>query len=117
MGAGICQCYGYAGAVPKRQSGHSDWHEFARGNSQKLGRKSRIAYWLQAEIVAIATDLAEVVGGAIALQILFGIPLLVGALITGVVSMLLLTIYTASVAFRIFERVIVGVLLTIPIGF
>lgn len=84
--------------------------------AKKLGRKSRIAYWLQAEIVAIATDLAEVVGGAIALQILFGIPLLVGALITGVVSMLLLTIYSKR-GVRIFERVIVGVLLTIPIGF
>lgn len=84
--------------------------------AKKLGRKSRIAYWLQAEIVAIATDLAEVVGGAIALQILFGIPLLVGALITGAVSMLLLTVYSKRGA-RIFERVIVGVLLTIPIGF
>src|SRR6478735_5521560 len=34
------------------------------------------ALWVQAEIVAVATDLAEVVGGAIALRILFGLPLL-----------------------------------------
>ena len=34
--------------------------------------------WVQAELVAIATDLAEVLGGAIALQLLFGLPLLVG---------------------------------------
>ena len=47
----------------------------------RLGRSSRIAYWLQAEAVAMATDLAEVVGGAIALYLLFDLPLLVGGLI------------------------------------
>jgi len=41
--------------------------------------------WVQAELVAIATDLAEVIGGAIALNLLFGIPLFTGGLITGVV--------------------------------
>ena len=44
---------------------------------------TRIAYWLQAELVAMATDLAEVVGGAIALHLLFDLPLLVGGVITG----------------------------------
>ncbi len=34
---------------------------------ERLGRKSRLAYWVQAEGVAMATDLAEVIGGAIAL--------------------------------------------------
>jgi manganese transport protein len=51
---------------------------------------TRIAYWLQAELVAVATDLAEVVGGAIALHLLFDLPLLVGGVITGAVSLLLL---------------------------
>ena len=37
-------------------------------------RRTRIAYWLQAELVAMATDLAEVVGGAIALYLLFDLP-------------------------------------------
>lgn len=82
----------------------------------KLGRKSRIAYWLQAELVAIATDLAEVIGGAIALNLLFNLPLLVGAVITGIVSLALLLIYNHS-GQKIFERVIVGLLLIIPIGF
>lgn len=82
----------------------------------KLGRKSRIAYWLQAELVAIATDLAEVIGGAIALNLLFGLPLLTGAVITGIVSLLLLLIYTRR-GQKIFERVIIGLLLIIPIGF
>ena len=84
--------------------------------AEKLGTKSRIAYWLQAEAVAIATDIAEVVGGAIALNILFNIPLLTGAAITGVVSMLLLFIYSNR-GQKIFERVIVGLLLIIPLGF
>lgn len=82
----------------------------------KLGKKSRIAYWLQAEAVAIATDLAEVIGGAIALNILFGLPLLLGATITGLVSLLLLFIYNQR-GQKIFERVVVGLLLIIPVGF
>ncbi len=84
--------------------------------ANKLGRKSRIAYWLQAEIVAISTDLAEVIGGALALNILFGLPLLAGAIITGLVSLLLLVIYTRR-GQKVFERIIVGLLLIIPLGF
>jgi len=82
----------------------------------KLGRKSRIAYWIQAELVAVATDLAEVIGGAIALNLLFNLPLLAGAVITGIVSLALLLIYNYR-GQKIFERVIVGLLLIIPIGF
>ena len=40
----------------------------------RLRRGPRLAYWAQAEVVAAATDLAEVLGGAIALQILLGVP-------------------------------------------
>ena len=46
-------------------------------------RGSRLAYWFQAELVAAATDLAEVIGGAVALQLLFGLPLIVRGLMTG----------------------------------
>lgn len=84
--------------------------------ASKLGTKARIAYWLQAELIAIATDLAEVIGGAIALNLLFGIPLVWGAVITGLVSLALLIIYTRR-GQKIFERVIVGLLMIIPIGF
>src|ERR1044072_6822695 len=52
----------------------------------------RVGYWLQAEMVAMATDLAEVVGGAIALNLLFGLPLLIGGVITGAVSLVLLAV-------------------------
>jgi manganese transport protein len=79
-------------------------------------RPTRIAYWLQAELVAMATDLAEVVGGAIALYLLFDLPLLVGGIITGAVSLGLLVIQDRQ-GQRMFERVISGLLLIIAIGF
>ena len=82
----------------------------------KLNRPARLAFWLQAEVVAMATDVAEVIGGAIALHILFGLPLLLGGIITGVVSLLLLRVQDQR-GQRIFERVITGLLLVIAIGF
>jgi manganese transport protein len=59
---------------------------------RRLPRVPRIAYWLQAEVVAIATDMAEVVGGAIALYLLFDLPLIVGALITAGIGLVILRI-------------------------
>lgn len=71
--------------------------------------------WLQGEAVAIATDLAEVVGGAIALQLLFGLPLLVGGLITAGVAFALLVLQARG--HRPFETAITGLLLVILVGF
>ncbi|CAJ1494457.1 Nramp family divalent metal transporter [[Mycobacterium] kokjensenii] len=79
-------------------------------------RPARIAYWLQAESVAIATDLAEVVGGAIALNLIFGLPLLLGGLITGAVSLALLAVGDRRGPRR-FERVTSGLLIIIAVGF
>ena len=79
-------------------------------------RPTRIAYWIQAELVAMATDLAEVVGGAIALHLLFDLSLVVGGVITGAVSLLLLVIQDRR-GQRTFERVITGLLLVIALGF
>ena len=82
----------------------------------RLRRPSRLAFWIQAEIVAGATDLAEVIGGAIALNLLFGTPLLVGGLIIGVVSLGLLFLQNTSGQI-VFERVIIALLLVITLGF
>lgn len=79
-------------------------------------RRTRLAYWVQAELVAMATDLAEVVGGAIALYLLFDLPLLLGGVITGVVSLILLSIQNRR-GQQVFERVITGLMLVIAIGF
>ncbi len=82
----------------------------------KLGRKARIMYWIQAELVAAACDLAEVIGGAIALKLLFNVPLVAGGVITGLVSLLLLATYSRQ-GQKFYERIIVGLLIIIPIGF
>ena len=76
----------------------------------------RRAFWVQAEIVAMATDLAEVVGGAIAFNLLFGFPLLAGGLVMGLLSLLLLSLRDRSGA-KAFERVIIALLLVIAVGF
>jgi len=79
----------------------------------KWGRRT---YWLQAELVAMATDIAEVIGGAVALNLLFDIPLLWGGVITGTVSIALLLIQSRRGP-RPFEFVIIGLLAIIAIGF
>ncbi len=76
----------------------------------------RRAFWLQAEIVAAATDLAEVVGGALALHLLFGLPLPLGAVIVGAVSMLLLAVQAREKQ-RPFEFIIMFLLGILTIGF
>lgn len=91
-----------------------------RSLSELLGAKLRTgprrAYWLQAEVVAAATDVAEVIGGAIALHLLFGLPLLLGGVIIGVASLALLLIQSRR-GQGAFEAVIVVLLAVIVVGF
>lgn len=86
-----------------------------------LGRRMRSRfgrwlYWAQAELVAMATDVAEVLGGAIALNLLFGLPLLLGGAITAAVSMGLLALQS-SAGPKPFERVVAGLVVIIAVGF
>lgn len=83
---------------------------------ERFKTTSRRLFWVQAELVAMATDLAEVVGGAIALYLLFQIPLPLGGLIVGIVSMVLLSVQNRH-GQRSFETVIVFLLVIITIGF
>jgi manganese transport protein len=83
---------------------------------ERLRLAPRIAFWVQAELVAAATDLAEIVGGAIALRLLFDLPLLLGGVIVGIVSLALLGAQGRG-GQRSFELVIVGLLAIIAIGF
>jgi manganese transport protein len=83
---------------------------------RRLRTPTRRAYWVQAEAVAAATDLAEVIGGAVALHLLFGLPLLLGGVIVGIVSMALLAVQSSR-GQRPFERVVIGLLAIITIGF
>ena len=76
----------------------------------------RVAFWLQAEIIAMATDVAEIVGGAIALNLLFDLPLVAGAVVTGVISMIVLRIGDLRGQSAL-ERVIMAFLGMIAVGF
>jgi manganese transport protein len=71
--------------------------------------------WVQAELIAMATDLAEFVGAAIALNLLFGVPLFAAGLITAVVAFGILAMQ--SLGYRRFEAVIAGLLGLIILGF
>ena len=71
--------------------------------------------WLQAEAVAIATDLAEFVGAAIALYLLFGVPLFTAGLMTAVVAFAILALQTRG--YRRFELAIAGMLGLVLLGF
>jgi len=82
----------------------------------RLPRTPRIAFWVQAEIVAIATDMAEVVGGAIALNLLFDLPLITGALITAAIGLVILRIGDLRGQSAL-ERTIMAFLALIAVGF
>lgn len=74
-----------------------------------------MALWLVCELAIIACDLAEVIGTAIALQLLFGIPLVAGALITGADAFLLLLLMHKG--FRYLEAFVVALLAVIATCF
>lgn len=74
----------------------------------------RVQLWLVTELVVIMTDLAELVGGAFALNILFGVPLLVGALIVGAVSFVVLAIRVRG--HEGFEVVVVALLTIVVVA-
>ncbi len=59
---------------------------------ERFSRRTSIVLWLQAEIVAMACDIAEIVGASLGLNLLFGIPLFVAGLITGVATFTLLAL-------------------------
>ena len=79
-------------------------------------RPTVLGLWIVAEVVAMATDLAEFIGAAIALNLLFGLPLLPAALVTAVGAYAILWVQTSR-GFRHMEAVITGLLLVIIVGF
>ena len=75
---------------------------------QEFPRKTSFGLWIQAELVAMATDIAEVIGAALGLYLLFGIPLFWAGLIAGAGSFAILAMQQRGV--RKLEAVIVGFL-------
>jgi len=82
---------------------------------ERLPRPVSRALWVQAELVAMATDMAEFVGAAIGLNLLFGTPLLVAGLITAVVAFGILALDQRG--YRRFELAIIGLLGIVLLGF
>jgi len=82
----------------------------------RLPRMRRVLYWLQAEAVAAATEIAEVLGGALALDILCGIPLVVGGVIVVAVSLTILAVQSRH-GQQPFELVVIGMLAVLTLGF
>ncbi|WP_157557799.1 Nramp family divalent metal transporter [Intrasporangium oryzae] len=64
----------------------------AEHSSDRYPGIGRLLLWAQAELVVIMTDLAEIVGGAIALRLLFGMPLTAGAVCVTVFSLVVLAL-------------------------
>jgi manganese transport protein len=71
--------------------------------------------WVQAELIAMATDLAEFVGAAIALHLLFHVPLFTAGLMTAVVAFAILALQQKG--YRRFELAIAGLMSIILLGF
>src|SRR3954463_11600279 len=89
--------------------------DLAQACRASYSRPVGIALWLACELAIIACDLAEVIGTAIALKLLFGIPLIGGALITALDALLVLMLMNKG--FRFLEAFVISLLIVIAICF
>jgi manganese transport protein len=74
---------------------------------ERFSRRTAILLWLQAEAIAMATDLAEFLGAAIGFQLLFGFGLFPSAILTGIAAFLILGLQRFG--YRPFEAVIAAI--------
>ncbi|ANS73362.1 divalent metal cation transporter [Paenibacillus yonginensis] len=89
--------------------------DLAQATRQATSKPAAFILWILTELAIMATDIAEVIGGAVALQLLFKIPLLVGVLITTLDVLLLLLL--TKVGFRKIEAIVATLIATIFIVF
>jgi manganese transport protein len=82
---------------------------------ERFPRTVSVLLWIQAELIAMATDLAEFIGAAIGLNILFDLPLLPAALITGAAAFGILGLQARG--YRTLEAVIAGFIGVIVVAF
>lgn len=90
-------------------------HDLAQACRAYFPRRVNIVLWLACEVAIIACDLAEVIGTAIALQLLFGIPLLLGACLSALDAFLLLLLM--RLGFRWLEAFVMALLGLIALCF
>ncbi len=85
--------------------------DLAQACRDHFSRPTAFILWILAEIAIAACDLAEVIGSAIALNLLFGLPLTVGILITALDVLLLL--YLQNRGFQLLERIVASLIFLI----
>ncbi len=78
-------------------------------------KRANLLLWMQAEVVAMATDLAEFTGAAVGLNLVFGIPLFPAGLITAAVAFAVLALEQRG--YRKFELAIIALLAFVALGF
>ncbi|WP_426704474.1 Nramp family divalent metal transporter [Staphylococcus shinii] len=89
--------------------------DLAQATKHYLNKPVAFIFWIIAELAIIATDIAEVIGSAIALDLLFGIPLLIGALITVLDVFILL--FIMKFGFRKIEAIVGTLIFTVLVIF
>ncbi|MCH4160380.1 Nramp family divalent metal transporter [Bifidobacterium sp.] len=85
--------------------------DLAQATRKHTGRKLGVTLWICTELAVMATDVAEVIGGAIALNLLFGIPLVLGVALT--VFDVLILLLLMQIGFRRIEAIVVSLILVI----
>jgi manganese transport protein len=89
--------------------------DLAQATKENTGKKLGIILWIITELAIMATDIAEVIGSAVALELLFKIPLLLGVIITIFDVMLLLVL--TKLGFRKIEALVVTLIFVILLVF
>jgi manganese transport protein len=90
-------------------------YDLAQACRAYYSKRAAVALWVLAEIAIAACDLAEVIGSAVALYLLFGIPLAIGVVVTALD--VLVVLYLQQHRFRILEGIVVTLILGIAGGF
>ncbi len=89
--------------------------DLAQACRQYYSRPSNLMLWVLAEIAIAACDLAEVIGSAIALKLLFGLPMPIGVILTSLD--VLIVLYLQQHRFRVVEALVVMLILGITAAF
>ena len=95
--------------------GIASGRDLAQACREHYSRRTSIVLWIVCEIAIAACDLAEVLGSAIALKLLFGLPLLAGVLLTALDVLLVLALQGRG--FRIIEAFVVTLIASIAACF
>jgi manganese transport protein len=95
--------------------GIASGRDLAQACRDHYSRGTAIALWIICEIAIAACDLAEVIGAAIALNLLFGLPLTLGVILTA--ADVLIVLYLQHRGFRYVEALVVALILTIAGAF